>query len=297
MRISTNAISSNSVYDIQAASERLFNAQQAISSGKRLTQLSDDPASLPDDLKLHSAIDNLTQYQKNLDNARAFLGSSDVAVGNAITLIRNARTLAIQGSSDGVSSGNRQILSNQVDGLVTALATVANSQYGSRYLFGGQQTTQPPFVLQNGAYVYRGGTKETGDANLQVDIAPNQPVTINQPGGELFNAAFKALTDLKQNLEYGTPAAVSGDNIPALDSVLNTLTASQAGFGAKENQLQATSDRYASQQTDFATYLSNIEDADIPRSIVNLNTAQTAYQAALTASSRNFQQSLLDFLK
>ena len=85
--------------------------------------------------------------------------------------------------------------------------------------------------------------------------------------------------------------------MPQLDKVLDSLTAAQADFGAKGQQLKTTSDRYSSMSTDFTSFLSNIEDADIPTAIVELNTAQTAYQAALTASSRSFQQSLLDFLK
>ena len=97
MRISTNSISSNAIFNVQAASERFFRAQQSVSTGKRLTKLSDDPASLPDDLTLRASMSNITQYKKNLDDATGFLGSSDIAVGNAISLVRNARTLARPG--------------------------------------------------------------------------------------------------------------------------------------------------------------------------------------------------------
>ena len=297
MRISTLTISSDNLYNVQVASERFFRAQQVMSSGKRVTQLSDDPASLPDDLNLRSAMSGLNQYKKNIDDARGFIGSADVAVGNAITLIRQARVMAVQGASDGLTGDNRQLLAKQVDGIMQALQTVANSSYGSRFIFGGQRTTQPPFAQQNGNYVYKGGTRAAGEADILIDVGPSQPEVVNKPGDEVFSSAFQALDNLRNNLQYGQPARISNDNLPELDNVLNTLTAAQADYGAKGQQLSQTNDRYDTMLTDFAGYLSNIEDADIPKSIVEMNSAQTAYQAALTASTRSFQQSLLDFLK
>jgi flagellar hook-associated protein 3 FlgL len=297
MRISTSIITANSISNVQSSSERYFRAQNVVSTGKRLNKLSDDPSSVPDDLSLRAALDNIEQYKKNLQDARGFLGASDIAVGNAVSVMRNARVMALQGATDGATSENRENLALLVDGLIDALATVANTHYGSRYLFGGQRTTEEPFVQQGESYVYRGGTRANGDANLLIDTAPQQPIVINKPGDDVFAEAFTALKELKANLLYGQPARISVENLPQLDKALESLTATQADFGAKGQQVKATEDRYAIMETEFTTFLSNIEDADIPTAIVELTTAQTAYQAALTASSRSFQQSLLDFLR
>ena len=43
--------------------------------------------------------------------------------------------------------------------------------------------------------------------------------------------------------------------------------------------------------------LSNVENADLPKVIVDLQMQQIAYQAALAATSRVMQPSLLDFLR
>jgi flagellar hook-associated protein 3 FlgL len=297
MRISTGQISSNTIFNVQTASERFFRAQQTVTTGKRLNRPSDDPAALPDDLSLRTSIDNLAQFQKNLSDAKGFLGASDVAVGSAVSVVRNARILALQGSTDGASSEHRENLARQVDGLIESLATVANTNYGSRYLFGGQHTTQAPFQLKAGDYEYRGGTRAKGNADLKIDTAPQQPIVINLPGDEVFKEAFKALKELKTNLQYGQPARISEESLPQLDKALDRLISIQADFGAKGQQVKATSERYARMETEYTAFLSNIEDADIPTAIVELSTAQTAYQAALTASSRSFQQSLLDFLR
>jgi len=43
--------------------------------------------------------------------------------------------------------------------------------------------------------------------------------------------------------------------------------------------------------------LSDVEDIDLPNTIMELNLQQTAYQAALAATARVVQPSLLDFLR
>ena len=50
-------------------------------------------------------------------------------------------------------------------------------------------------------------------------------------------------------------------------------------------------------QINFTQFISNIEDTNIPKAVVELQTAQTAYQAALQSTVRSFSTSLLDFLK
>ena len=47
----------------------------------------------------------------------------------------------------------------------------------------------------------------------------------------------------------------------------------------------------------LSTSLSNVENADLPKVIVDLQMQQTAYQASLAATSRVMQPSLLDFLR
>ena len=47
----------------------------------------------------------------------------------------------------------------------------------------------------------------------------------------------------------------------------------------------------------LATSLSDVENADLPKTVVDLQMQQVAYQAALGATARVMQPSLLDFLR
>ena len=52
-----------------------------------------------------------------------------------------------------------------------------------------------------------------------------------------------------------------------------------------------------SERLDFVSRISENEDIDLPKSIMELQAAQMAYQASLGAASKVMQTSLLDFLR
>lgn len=71
----------------------------------------------------------------------------------------------------------------------------------------------------------------------------------------------------------------------------------RAAIGAKTIQLESTSTRLVDQELLFTKNLSEIEDADLTEMITQLATYENNYNAALIASSKIIQQSLLDFLR
>jgi flagellar hook-associated protein 3 FlgL len=48
---------------------------------------------------------------------------------------------------------------------------------------------------------------------------------------------------------------------------------------------------------DLQSQLSDVEDIDLPKTITELSLQQTAYQAALAATAKVIQPSLVDFLR
>jgi len=57
-----------------------------------------------------------------------------------------------------------------------------------------------------------------------------------------------------------------------------------------------TENRLSSQKVDFEELLSNNEDVDMVDTVIKYNSAETIYNASLSAASKIVQKSLLDFL-
>src|SRR5438067_2166405 len=101
MRIPTNSITDNSLFNVQKATERMAKAQAAVSSGKQLNKPSDDPGGVAQSLSLRQALDNMDQYQRNIDDAKGFMNTTDSTLGTVMRQLRSARVLALQGATDG----------------------------------------------------------------------------------------------------------------------------------------------------------------------------------------------------
>ncbi|HKL98294.1 MAG TPA: flagellar hook-associated protein FlgL [Mobilitalea sp.] len=69
-----------------------------------------------------------------------------------------------------------------------------------------------------------------------------------------------------------------------------------ADLGSRYTRLELTENRLSSQKVDFNTLLSTNEDVDIVDTIIKYDSAQTIYNASLSAASKIVKNSLLDFL-
>ncbi|HLJ55960.1 MAG TPA: flagellar hook-associated protein FlgL [Chthonomonadaceae bacterium] len=298
LRISTSQVTDSSVAGISAAYARLATAQQQINSGKQLTKPSDNPVGFAQSLDFTDQIAQLDQYDKTLDQAKGFISTGESALSSVDSLLRAARTYAVQGANDDATDAtSRQAIAAQIQDTINQLGNIGNATYGTQSVFAGQRTSGPALQGDGTTFKYVGGTDATGDADLKVDIGPGETITTNVTGDKVFAPALAALAKLRDDVSSGKSQDVSQQDIAALDTQISAVVAHRADFGAKLNRIDATQQRNALTKVNFTKFVSDIQDTDIPTAAVALQTAQTAYQAALQSTVRSFQTSLLDFLK
>ena len=97
-------------------------------------------------------------------------------------------------------------------------------------------------------------------------------------------------------------ALTSGDT-NAMNTANTTLSGSDAVItnavadnGAVQARIQAEQTQLQSESTQTDTLISGDTNADLPSTIVKLNQAQVAYQAALQTSASVMQMSLLNYI-
>ena len=73
----------------------------------------------------------------------------------------------------------------------------------------------------------------------------------------------------------------------------NTL----AVVGARYDRVQTMKNLHDTTVVNLKSGLSEVEDADLPKTITDLQLQQVSYQAALAASAKVIQPSLVDFLR
>ena len=76
----------------------------------------------------------------------------------------------------------------------------------------------------------------------------------------------------------------------------DTLTTAVSENGAVQARIQAEQTQLQSSTTEVGTLISADADADLPSTMVKLNQAQTAYQAALQTAASVMKLSLLNYV-
>ena len=141
-----------------------------------------------------------------------------------------------------------------------------------------------------------------GAASKAVTAAETQGATVqvNTAGPAAFgtgpDALFKVLGDIVTHLQTNDDAGLNAD-LTRLDNATSNVQNALGSVGARYNRVESMQNAAASKLVTLTDQLSATEDIDLPKTIMELQLQQTAYQAALGSTAKVIQPSLMDFLK
>ncbi|MEW5866185.1 MAG: flagellar hook-associated protein FlgL [Bacillota bacterium] len=311
MRISTSYLLNNLTRDIAEQFARMQRLSEQISTGKRLRKPSDDPLAVSRALAIRALKAGVAQHKANVDYAKDWLGATEGVLMKAHDVLADAADIALRAANGTFSDDERQAFAQEVDGLISELLGLANTQYDGRYVFAGLRTNTTPFSLVEDPadpgypVVYQGM-----DGSREIEVEPGTIIQVNTNGGATFMQGvaaaggrnlFQILTDLREHLLEGdgspTFQADIADDIAgtqaAQDKIMNIVT----GIGAKIRRLGRVSGQLSENEVELEALLSKAEDADVARAVTELKLQESVYKAALGAAASVMQPSLLDYLR
>lgn len=131
--------------------------------------------------------------------------------------------------------------------------------------------------------------KTVGDLEKQIKATVNETdKTTLQSRLKAANKALELLKDKEQKLFEG--------GISAMQGYLDDTNLSMTACGTRSSKLELIENRLKSQKTTFETLKSENEDIDITEVAILLKSAGLTYEAALMASGKVMQTSLLNFI-
>jgi flagellar hook-associated protein 3 FlgL len=291
----TNQVNSNLSKNI----EKLTKTQSLISSGKRITQISDDPVGMAKVLDYRKTLDTIDQYSRNISQARSGLEAGEATLSDIGELMNRAKELALSQATGTASAESRRDVSAEVRQIRDQLIQLANSKQGDRYMFGGRKTDEPPYNPDDpDIAVFKGD-----DAAVNVMLGDGVVMDMAVSGKQVFESSTDpvsvdpvvVLTKLIVGLDANDQTAIS-DQLDSLDQALTQVTNERADVGARLNRLDSTESHWADFKINIQKMLSNTEDLDITQAAMELTAQQTAYQASLSTTAKIIQPSLLDYL-
>ncbi len=213
---------------LEQALRRLAEAQEVVSTGRRLNRLSDDPGGALRALDLRGVERSLDQYERNIDQGRLFLEETDQVLGQVGEILQRAKELALALANDTQTAQDRQGAATEVRELRSRLLSLANTLVAGRYLFGGFRNGSAPFAGGLGGVTYSG---DGGEISIPVSASAN--TALNLPGNRVFQGTEipegVGLFDVLFDLEVVLNANNDPNGMRALSLAVNLDATAAAG--------------------------------------------------------------------
>lgn len=192
MRIATSQVFANNSDSIGSTSNRLYELQQQLSTGKKIIRPSDDPLGATEVLKLTSEIDQTEQFKTNIDFAKRRMNIQETTLKSINTNLDRIKELAIQANVTTLTDADRDSIAKELDGIEKTLFGLMNTQdVQGEYLFSG-------FQGQQEAYSYNAATDSyvfNGDEGQRfIEIGTGVQVAATDSGSEIFEKVPGVLT-------------------------------------------------------------------------------------------------------
>lgn len=293
--------SSATTYDVLDVTAPVTVTRGASNTGGAL--LADAGIVSPNDLTLNNyaiQFTSSTQYSIVNTTTSATVSSGNTYVsGNAIEF-DGLRVVLTNGQQGGPQAGDTYAVGT------TYRTVLANQAYssGSEISFEGLRvmlTTGTSAPASGDRFALVTGLQYQGDAGVHhVEVGPNQTVSTNVPGSQVFVGPdvdlFASIKNLVTSLRTNYRGGIS-ESIGDLNQGLSQAGAVLGEVGALSNRLDATGARLYEAKSFFTQTLSETEDVDLAKAISDLTLQQYSIEAASRTLNQLFNTSLLNYLQ
>lgn len=296
MRVTPLTMSQTVTTGLQGALGHLQDVQAELSSGKRINRYSDAPPDAAASLRLRAEESDWTSYAKAADDGTAWLNTQDQALQTAGTLLQRVRELTVAAGNSTTSATEREAMASEIDSIRDQLAGIANTTYLGQSVFGGFSASAVTKTGSTWAY--------SGDSGaVQRRITPDVTVQVNGDGASIFGFGagqtnvFATLDQVAADMRSGNTGQLGTADLDAIDARRQAVTTGLSVVGARTSLIDASKTAGSAQLSTIKETRSSIEDVDVAQTALELQLAQTGYQAALAAAGRIALPTLADFLR
>nr|WP_304216812.1 flagellar hook-associated protein FlgL [Fredinandcohnia onubensis] len=292
MRVTQSMLTNNMLRNLSNSYERLGKYQDQLNTQKKITKPSDDPVVAIKGMRYRTDLAEIEQYQRNLSEAYTWMESSDDAMDKMTQALHRVRELTVQASNGTNGADEKKNIAIEIEQLKEHIATVANTKVGNKFIFNGTNTAEAPVDLATNKI-------PSTSSDVLLEISKGVQMNVNVKATDLLqgsnvNDIFTELDNLINDLNSNGDVAKYLD---ILDDHNSNVVANRADLGARYNRVELIDDRLSSQEVIATKIISENEDAEMEKVIINLTTAEAVHRAALGVGAKIMQPTLMDFLR
>ena len=178
MRISTNTLYSNFIFNQQTTYNDLNEVTNQLSSGMKIEKMADDPTIFTNTLRLDGESNSLKQVVATSQSAQTFANNTDTTMNEMTKTLESFKTKLLQSANGENSVTSYQALAGELKGLKNHLKQLANTSIDGKFLFSGTAFNTKP-ISDNGDY-------NGNDKNIKAKLGSQIETPYNIDGASLF---------------------------------------------------------------------------------------------------------------
>lgn len=296
-RVTQSMLNSNMLFNLQKSNRQMEKYQEQFSSGRKISKPSDDPVTAVRGMVYRSALNDIDQYKRNIDDGVAWMTATDEALDEVTSVIQRVRELTVKGANGTNGDTDRNAIAEEINQLKEHLGEIANSQIAGKYIFAGTDTKNPPY--RTGANTSKEFVNDNQEM-IEFQVGQTNNIQINVSGVNVFkNKEIGSIFDVLSNIvtDFSSSNTSTNDHLKELDNQLDNILKERSELGAKMNRMELSSSRVDGLEVSTTQMLSMEEDVDLSRLIIDLKAQENVQKAALSVGARIIQPTLVDFLR
>lgn len=292
MRITQSMLSNNTLRHITNSYSKLGQLNEQMTTGKKFSKPSDNPVAAMKAMGYRTDLNRIEQFQQNISEVQNWTDSTDDALDQVGLALKKIRDLTVQASNGTLEGDQRSYIAAEIDQLKEQIASIGDTQIGGKYIFGGTKTNVRP-----------SDDFSQAKGQIEVEVFSGIKLPLNFEGAGLFMGLVgnettdgeidKLTAALKAN---ASEEEISGF-LSTLDEQIDNLLSARATIGARQNRVKLMDDRLSNQEVFSTRILSDNEDVDLERVIIDLISQESVHRSAMSVGARLIQPTLMDFLR
>lgn len=297
-RISTYALHSRTMLDVNRTQSELFDLQNQISSGFKTDNFAGLQGSVEHFTSLSAKMDKAKVYQDGNSLALTRIKATNVALENIIDSVDEMENLIVLRRNP---AGNQQLVfAQQLKNLRDTFVGDMNSSAGGRYLFGGTKTNMPPVAVPQPSPVVPGtpdngyyqGSAEDYVVRAQDNVLLSFNVRADDPA---FQKIFAGI-DMALRADASGRDTEFATAYTLVRKGLDEVIALQAQTNADQVNIEKINERHESMELYWKGVTENIIKTDILGASTKVAVDQGILQASFQTFARINTLRLSDYL-
>jgi flagellar hook-associated protein 3 FlgL len=299
MRVDPNYVSGLVVsLNSSTLSEQKLTAE--LSSGLRVSSLSDDPVAAGQASLLSSAISQDDSFVQTASTAQSLMQVTSSTLSSVVTQLTSGISQAVSGNSGTANAADLSAISQQLGSVRDQVVSLANTSYQGIYIFAGSQGNVQPFTVNS--TTSPATTTYNGDAQVNTITTENgQQLQTTLAGSAVFSASgadvMTALNNLIADFSSGSVSATASVDIGALKNALSNVSQQQSILGSSLARIESASTYAQTDAVNRTAAAGALVAADPATVATQLSSAETQNQALMSVIGTVEKQDLFSYLQ